>query len=73
MPELTQTFISLIENPENYSKHTPEFQVLQRYMILQYAKTSSANDLDEARLQLFSSGKKTLETLQRYTPTTRYL
>ena len=63
MPELTQTFISLLENPEKYSKDTPEFQVLQRYMILQYAKTSSAKDLNEARLQLFSIGKKTLETL----------
>ena len=63
MPELTPTFISLLENPENYSKDRPEFQLLQRYMILQYAKTSSANDLNEARLQLFSSGKKMLETL----------
>ena len=63
MPELTQSFISLLENPEKYSKDTPEFQVLQRYMILQYAKTSSANNLNEARLQLFSCGKKTLETL----------
>ena len=63
MPELTQTFISLLENPKKYSKDTPKFQVLQRYMIHQYAKTSSANNLNEARLQLFSRGKKTLETL----------
>ena len=63
MPELTQTFIFLLENPKKYSKDTPKFQVLQRYMIHQYAKTSSANNLNEARLQLFSRGKKTLETL----------
>ena len=60
---MTQVFNSLLDHPENFSKQSREWELLQRFMIIQAGKTCCAADLNEARLKLFSNGTKTLETL----------
>ena len=63
MPEMTQVFIWLLENPEKFTMDSWVWNPLERYLIVQYSKSCSSSSLNDARLKLFRSGNKTLEHL----------
>ena len=63
MPEMTQVFIWLLENPEKFTMDSWVWNPLERYLIVQYSKSCSSSSLNDARLKLFQSGNKTLEHL----------
>ena len=63
MPEMTDVFLSITDRPEAFTITSDKMRSLERFCILMYSKTCSAATLDDARLQLFSDGSRTLENL----------
>ena len=63
MPELTETLLNLTHNPQPFSMDSDDMKQLERFFVLMYSRSCSATSVDEARLQLFSHGSRTLEAL----------
>ena len=63
MSEMTQVFLWLLDNPEQFTMDSEVWNLLERYLIVQYSKSCSSSNLNDARLKLFQSGTKTLESL----------
>ena len=63
MPEMTQVFLWLLDNPEKFTMNSWVWNLLERYLIVQCSKSCSSSRLNDARLKLFQSGTKTLENL----------
>ena len=60
MPELTETFLNLTQDPHTFSMDTDDMKQLERFTVLMYSRSCSATSVDEARLQLFTHGLRTL-------------
>ena len=63
MPELSGVVNNLLNDPSVFDSDPNIFCLFERFMIVCYSKVSSATTLDEARLKLFETGTKVLETL----------
>ena len=63
MPEMIQVFLWLLDNPEKFTMNSWVWNLLEIYLIVQYRKSCSSSNLNDARLKLFQSGTKTLENL----------
>ena len=63
MPEITGVFLGLLEDPMSFTRESAAMASLERMAVICYSKSCSASTLDDARLQLFSTGTKTLDTL----------
>ena len=63
MPEITEVFLDLLDYPENFTLESPAMASLERLAVTFYSKSCSSATLDNARLQLFTTGTKTLENL----------
>ena len=63
MPEMTGVYLGLLEDPMSFTRESAPMASLERMAVICYSKSCSASTLDDARLQLFSSGTKTLDTL----------
>lgn len=63
MSEITPVFLTILDNPESFTLESPAMSSLERFCVIMYSKSSSSPTLNDARLQLFSNGTKTLETL----------
>ena len=63
MPDLTTIFNCLLIDPFIIDTDPEIIRKLERFMIVCYSSTCSAITLDEARLKLFETGTKVLETL----------
>ena len=63
IPELTAVFIKLLNDPTVFYSDPEIFKKLERFMVRCYSSTCSSPTLDVARLKLFETGTKVLETL----------
>ena len=63
MSELTETLLNLTHDPHTFSMDTDDMKQLERFPLLMYSRSCSATSLDEARLQLFTHGSRTLDAL----------
>ena len=63
MSELTETLLNLTHNPHTSIMDIDDMKQLERFTVLMYSRSSSATSVDEARLQLFTHGSRTLEAL----------
>lgn len=63
MPEMTETFISLIENPEGFSIDSDEMKNLEKYVVRCFSKTLNASSVNEARKILFTESYRGLEDI----------
>ena len=63
MPEITETLLTLNENPSLFSLDSAEMKNLERFFVIMYKKSYSASTINEARHQLFTSGSRNLEAL----------
>ena len=63
MPDLTETLLNLTYNPHTCSMDSDDMKQLERFTVIMYSRSCSATSVDEARLQLFSHGSRTLEAL----------
>ena len=63
MTGLTGVFLGLLEDPMSFTRESAAMASLERMAVICYSKSCSACTLDDARLQLFSTGTKTLDTL----------
>ena len=63
-PEVTETFASLSTSPFiNIEEDSHLFQVLQRYVVIMYSKSSNIEFVDEARMEFFCQKNKTMENI----------
>jgi hypothetical protein len=56
MPDLTDTFLSLISDPHSLTLESEHMKLIERFTVLMYSKSCSAATVNEARLLLFSHG-----------------
>ena len=61
LPELTDVFTQLMENPDSLTLDSEHMKYLERYFILQYSKTCKARTVNSARHLLFTKGWTELE------------
>ena len=62
-PVVTNTFLHMVDNPfQDINLTSPQFVILQRFVVLMYDKTSVLESTNEARRQLFSK-KHSIENL----------
>ena len=62
-PELTDTLVALTNNPQELSLQYQHMQTVERFVVVMYSKGCGLVKVNEARLRLFNSGKKSLEAL----------
>ena len=63
-PGLTDTFVALTNEPHSdISPQSQYMRTLERFVVVMYSKSCGLDSVNEARLRLFTSGKKTLEAL----------
>ena len=62
-PQITHTLTVLMAHPEDLSIDCIHMELLERFTILMYAKTSNASHVNVARWELFSQGTQTLDTI----------
>lgn len=60
---LTDTLVALTSDPKVFNPQSHHMQILERFVVVMYSKGCGLERVNEARLQLFSSGKKSLEAL----------
>ena len=63
LPELTQTMITLTENPDEFTEDSVHMAVIEKFTVLMYNKTSSKSTVNEARQFLFTHKLKSLESI----------
>ena len=63
MPEITQVFLSVWDNPDSFTLNSLAMSSFERLCVIMYSKSCSSQTLNDARLKLFSNGTKTVETL----------
>ena len=61
--DLTDTLVALTNHPQELSLQSECMQTLERFVVLMYSKGCGLVKVNEARLRLFTSGKKSLDTL----------
>ena len=62
-PGLTNTFVALTSEPQELSPQSQHMRTLERFVVVMYSKGCGLERVNEAKLRLFTSGKKTLEAL----------
>ena len=63
-PEVSTPFTTIALNPfTNLDLTSPIFTLLQRYTVVIYSKNSNVELVDEARMELFCQGNKTMENI----------
>jgi hypothetical protein len=62
-PGLTDTLVALTSEPQELSPQSQHMCTLERFVVVMYSKGCGLERVNEARLRLFTSGKKTLEAL----------
>ena len=62
-PDLTDTLVALTLNPNMFGIESIHMQRMERFVVLMYSKGSHAAGVNEARLRLFTSGTKSLESI----------
>ena len=60
IPDLTDTLVALTNHPQELSLQSEYMQTLERFVVLMYSKNCGLVKVNEARLRLFTSGKKSL-------------
>ena len=60
---LIGTLVALSSDPQQLSLQSQHMQTLERFVVVMYSKCCGLSRVDETRLRLFTSGKKTLEAL----------
>ena len=63
IPDLTDTLVALTNHPQELSLQSQYMQTLERFVVLMYSKGCGLVKINEAGLRLFTSGKKSLDTL----------
>ena len=63
MPEMTDTFLELSDNPDSFTIESIHMQRLERFHVIMYSKSCSAATVNQARQQLFSHGLRSLEAI----------
>ena len=62
-PDLTDTLVALTLNPNMFVIESIHMQRIERFVVLMYSKGCGAAGVNEARLRLFTSGTKSLESI----------
>ena len=62
-PELTETLTALTHQPHLLDIHSQHMERLERFVVLMYSKGCGLAKVNDARYQLFTSGKKSLKNL----------
>uniref|UniRef100_UPI00358EB952 uncharacterized protein isoform X3 n=1 Tax=Myxine glutinosa TaxID=7769 RepID=UPI00358EB952 len=62
-PGLTDTLVALTSEPQELSPQSQHMRTLERFVLVMYSKGCGLERVNEARLRLFTSGKKTPEAL----------
>ena len=63
-PEITSVFSKIALQPfKNFDTETSHFQMLERYTVLLYNKSSMMEHVDEARMELFCQENKSMENI----------
>ena len=62
-PGLTDTLVSLSNDPSLFDIESDHMQKLERFVVLMYCRTCGLDRVNEARHRLFTSGKKTLDNI----------
>ena len=63
-PEITSAFSRISLQPfENFDAATSHFRMLERYTVLLYNKSSTLEDVNEARMELFCRENKSMENI----------
>lgn len=62
-PELTDTLVALTNNPQELSLQSQHMQTVESFVVVMYSKGCGLVKVNEARLRLFNSGRKSLEAL----------
>ena len=57
------TLVALSSDPQQLSLQSQHMQTLERFVVVMYSKGCGLSRVNETRLRLFTSGKKTLEAL----------
>jgi len=60
---LIGTLVALSSDPQQLSLQSQHMQTLERFVVVMYSKGCGLSRVNETRLRLFTSGKKTLEAL----------
>jgi len=60
---LTDTLMALSSDPQQLSLQSQHMQTLERFVVVMYSKDCGLSRVNETRLWLFTSGKKTLKAL----------
>ena len=63
MPDLTDTFLALISDPDSLTLDSEHMKRIERFTVLMYSKSCSAANVNEARLRLFSHGLRGLDAI----------
>ena len=63
MPGLTETLLALTNAPSCFSLESLHMEKLERFVVVMYSKGCGLAKVNEARHRLFTSGKKTLESI----------
>ena len=62
-PDLFDTLVALTLNPNMFGIESIHMQRIERFVVLMYSKGCGAAGVNEARLRLFTSGTKSLESI----------
>ena len=62
-PDLTNTLVLLTLNPNMFGIESIHMQQIERFVVLMYSKGCGAAGVNDARLRLFTSGTKSLESI----------
>lgn len=60
-PQITDTFAALAATPNEISD--AQMEVLERFVILQYSRTTSQTNINHVRQELFAKGNRALENI----------
>ena len=63
VPEITDTFIKLTEEPDSFSIESEEMSKIEQYTVKLYSKSCSASSVNEARKVLFTQSLWPLEKI----------
>ena len=61
--DLTDALIEITRDPKLLNQQSQNMKIIERFVVVMYSKGCGLERVNEARLQLFSSGKKSLEAL----------
>ena len=60
---LTEAFTMLIREPKAFNAESYHMKMIERFVVIMYSKTCGLERVNEARVRLFTSGKKSLDAL----------